>query len=90
VNGLLKYFFIIKPKKMSTKIKFYTTFLCLLLISSASQGQTTLEMTTRNFVGSPAIGPTTSPIGPIDFEKDQNNNNQFSVANGANAIAVTF
>jgi hypothetical protein len=90
VGGLFNYFFIIKPKKMSTTIKFYTTSLCLLLISSISRGQTTLEMTTRNFVGSPAIGPTTSPIGPIDFEKDQNNNNQFSTATGNNAISVTM
>jgi Secretion system C-terminal sorting domain len=75
---------------MSTKIKLYTLTICLLAMSSISMGQTTLEMTTRNFVGSPALGPTTSPIGPIAFEKDQNNNNQFSTANGVNAVSVTM
>ena len=75
---------------MSTKIKLYTLTICLLAISSISMGQTTLEMTTRNFVGSPALGPTTSPIGPIAFEKDQNNNNQFSTATGVNAVSVTM
>lgn len=75
---------------MSTKIKLYTTSLCLLLISSVALGQTTLEMTTRNFIGSPAVGPTTNAIGPIAFEKDQNNNNQFSAATGSNAVSLTM
>lgn len=75
---------------MSTKIKLYTSSICMLLLSSFAMGQTTLEMTTRNFVGSPAVGPTTNAIGPIAFEKDQNNNNQFSTATGANGISVTM
>ncbi|MCX6320001.1 MAG: T9SS type A sorting domain-containing protein [Bacteroidetes bacterium] len=75
---------------MSTKIKLYTSSLCLLLLGSVAMGQTTLEMTTRNFVGNPAVGPITNPIGPISFERDANNNNQFSTATGNNAINVTM
>lgn len=73
---------------MSTKIKFYTLLFCL-AAAKFSQGQTTLEMTTRNFVGTPALGPTTSPIGPINFERDNSNNNQFSTTPPAQAVAVT-
>lgn len=75
---------------MSTKNKFYTLFFCLVLTGSVSVAQTTLEMTTRNFVGNPAIGPTTSAIGPVNFEKDQNNNNQFSAPNAQQAVSATF
>lgn len=75
---------------MSNKNKLYTTSISFLLLCSVAMGQTTLEMTTRNFVGSPAVGPTTNAIGPIAFERDQNNNNQFSTASGNNAISVTM
>lgn len=75
---------------MSTKIKFYTFTFCFTLLSSFAMSQATLEMTTRNFVGSPAIGPTTSAIGAISLERDANNTNQFSTPNPAQAISATF
>jgi len=74
---------------MSKQTKLCTAILGLLFAGSA-MAQTTLEMTTRNFVGSPAVGPTTSPIGPISFEKDQNNNNQFSNPGAQDAVSVVF
>jgi Secretion system C-terminal sorting domain len=73
---------------MSTKIKFYTIALCL-LISSISMGQTTLEMTTRNFIGNPPLGPTANPIGPISFELDQTNNNSFSTPAAIQNLSMT-
>lgn len=75
---------------MSKTNKFYTLFFCLVLTGSVSMAQTTLEMTTRNFVGAPPIGPTTSAIGPVSFEKDQNNNNQFSTPSAQQAVSATF
>ena len=74
---------------MSKQTKLCTAILGLLFAGSA-MAQTTLEMTTRNFVGTPPVGPTTSPIGPISFEKDQNNNNQFSATGSQDAVSVTF
>jgi hypothetical protein len=74
---------------MNTQIKFYTIALCL-LISKISTGQTTLEMTTRNFVGSPALGPTANAIGPISFELDQSNNNSFSNPAPAQVLSITM
>jgi Secretion system C-terminal sorting domain len=73
---------------MNTQIKFFTIALCL-LTSIASIGQTTLEMTTRNFIGNPATGPTTNPIGPIAFERDLNNNNLFSNPTPAQTLSLT-
>jgi Secretion system C-terminal sorting domain len=73
---------------MNTQIKFYIAALCL-LISSTSMGQTTLEMTTRNFIGNPAVGPTANPIGPIAFERDQNNNNLFTNPTPAQVLSLT-
>ncbi len=56
-------------------MKLYTLLLCF-LVSKVSMGQATLEMTNRNFAS--VLGPTISPIGPINFERDNNNTNQFS------------
>jgi hypothetical protein len=75
---------------MNTKINLCTLSICLLLLSNISRGQATLEITTRSFVSNPFLGPSTSPIGPISFERDLNNNNQFSTATGLNAISAIF
>ncbi|MBL7732523.1 MAG: T9SS type A sorting domain-containing protein [Chitinophagaceae bacterium] len=73
---------------MSTKNKLYTLLFCLLMAGGAS-AQTTLEMTTRNFFV-PFLGPSTAAVGPISFERDQNNNNQFSTPTPQQAITATF
>ncbi len=52
-------------------------------------GQTTLEMTTRNFIGNPPVGPTANAIGPIAFERDQNNNNNFTNPTPAQVLSLT-
>jgi len=75
---------------MSTRNKLYTLLFCFLAGSSISRAQTTLEMTTRNFVGAPSIGPTTSPIGPISFERDLANNNTFDTPLPSQGVSATF
>jgi Secretion system C-terminal sorting domain len=74
---------------MSTRNKFYTLVLCLLAgKASFAQPQGILEMATSNVVST--LGPTTAPVGPIIFQKDVVNNNNFSAATGTQALSVTL
>ncbi len=74
---------------MSTKIKFYTMLASMLIISSMSSAQGTLEMVLGNFVGSPPLGPTTSPIGAVSLKRDPSNDNHFFTATGFQATSAT-
>jgi|CXWL01.1.fsa_nt_gi hypothetical protein len=76
---------------MSKKIKFYTWLAFFLIIqSSISSAQGTLEMVVGNFVGSPVLGPTTNPIGAVPMRRDNGpNNNQFDNPTAQQATSVT-
>lgn len=74
---------------MSTKLKTILSLLLCMGVGSVLKAQT-IELVTGNFVGTPALGPTTSSIGPAAMRKDNSENNHFTDATGSQACSVTF